>query len=122
MGRKRSKSIPNTRAPRLAGPSSAPPQGAAAQGEVERLRQELEEARALLREISQGPEGERSRVARRLATLEEERQIARGHAVEAALARSRAEAELKALRDAIHKAPGLQGWLLRRASRHLLKG
>lgn len=116
MGRKRSKSIPNTRAPRPAGP---PP---AAQGEVERLRRELEEARALLREMSQGPDGDRSVLARRLATLEEERQIARGHAVEASLARSRAEAELKALRDAIHKAPGLQGWLLRRASRHLPQG
>lgn len=117
MGRKRSKSIPNTRAPRPSGPPPAAPQG-----EIERLRRELEETRALLGEMTKGPEGEKSAVARRLATLEEERQVARGHAVEASLARSRAEAELKALRDAIHKAPGLQGWLLRRATRHLQKG
>ncbi|MFB9968583.1 hypothetical protein ACFFMP_00220 [Pseudoroseomonas cervicalis] len=48
--------------------------------------------------------------------------MARGRAVEAALARSRAEAALKALNDALDKAPGLEGWLLRRARRRLRPG
>ncbi|MFC3126423.1 hypothetical protein ACFOD4_15265 [Pseudoroseomonas globiformis] len=88
--------------------------------EISRLRQELEQARTLLQQIEQNrTEAGSLMLARRLATLEEERQVARGHAVDAALERSRAEAELKRLRDAIQKAPGLQGWLLRRAARKL---
>jgi hypothetical protein len=43
--------------------------------------------------------------------------VARGQALEAAAARARAEAELRALKDAIGKATGLSGWLLRRAGR-----
>ena len=37
----------------------------------------------------------------------------------AAVAKSRAEGELKALRDAIGKVPGFHGWLLRRAVKKL---
>ncbi len=55
--------------------------------------------------------------AKRRAELEEGQLVARGQAVEAAAARSRAEAELRALQDAIVKAPGVYGWLLRRAQR-----
>lgn len=118
MGRGRFKGTPNTRNRRPAATSRPE-----SEAELERLRRELREARALLQEMAKaGPEGAPGVAARRIATLEEERQIARGHAVEASLARSRAEAELKALRDSIHKATGLQGWLLRRASRHLQKG
>lgn len=55
-------------------------------------------------------------VARRLAQLEEGQQVDRGQALEAAATRSRAEGELRVLRDAIEKAPGLSGWLMRRAT------
>ncbi len=88
--------------------------------EISRLRQELEEAQALLRQVELSRTEAGSLVlAKRLATLEEERQVARGLAVEATLARSKAEAELRQLRDAIDKASGWQGWLLRRAKRGL---
>ena len=90
---------------------------AALRTEVARLRQELEATKATLGRAEQG--GSDPQVARRLAELEEGQKVARGLAVEAALARSRAEAELRALRDAIGKAPGLHGWLLRRAQRRL---
>ncbi|MCQ4162521.1 hypothetical protein NON00_21660, partial [Roseomonas sp. GC11] len=87
--------------------------------EAARLRRERDEARALLAEVLAARDGGAAVLARRVVALEEERQVARGQAVEAALARSRAEAALKALRDAIEKAPGWQGWLLRRARRRL---
>ncbi|HWX51474.1 MAG TPA: hypothetical protein VNZ61_25800 [Roseomonas sp.] len=88
--------------------------------EISQLRRELEEARALLKQVELNrTEAGSLLLARRLATLEEERQIARGLAVEASLARSKAEAELRALQDAISKAPGLWGWMLRRARRKL---
>ncbi|MBO1080977.1 hypothetical protein [Roseomonas haemaphysalidis] len=90
---------------------------AAPQAELERLRAELAEARAQLRRVEQ--EGADGFLAKRLADLEEGRQVARGQAVEATVARARAEAQLQALRDAIGKAPGLSGWLLRRAQRRL---
>jgi hypothetical protein len=90
---------------------------AAPQAELERLRTELAEARAQLRRVEQ--EGADGFLAKRLADLEEGRQVARGQAVEATVARARAEAQLQALRDAIGKAPGLSGWLLRRAQRRL---
>lgn len=91
----------------------------AAQLEAEntQLRRELAEARAALRQVEQG--GADAFLARRLAELEEGRQVARGQAVEATVARSKAEANLAALQDAIGKAPGLAGWLLRRAKRKL---
>ncbi|KAA2214695.1 hypothetical protein [Teichococcus oryzae] len=88
--------------------------------EISRLRQELEEARTLLKQVELNRSEAGSLVlAKRLATLEEERQVARGLAVEATLARSKAEAELRRLQDAIERAPGWQGWLLRRAKRRL---
>ncbi|MDB5370011.1 MAG: hypothetical protein JWP20_1569 [Roseomonas sp.] len=114
MGRGRPKRVAGAPERRKAGPGNDPG------SEISRLRRELEDARGLLRQIELGgTEAGQLVVARRLAALEEERQIARGQAVEAALARSKAEAELKALRDAIRHAPGLRGWLLRRAGRGL---
>lgn len=87
------------------------------EAEVTQLRLELAEAREKLRQVEQG--GADAFLARRLAELEEGRQVARGQAVEATVARSRAEAELRALQDAIEKAPGLWGWLLRKAKARL---
>jgi hypothetical protein len=104
-------------APRTAGPAPAGAAAAAAaeSAELARLRRERDEARALLQQLL-AKDGQGGDVlARRLAALEEERMVARGQAVEAALGRSRAEAALKRLTDAIERAPGLQGWLLRRA-------
>src|SRR5689334_7919696 len=69
------------------------------EAEVTQLRRELAEARAKLQQIEQG--GADAFLARRLAELEEGQMVARGQAVEAAVARSRAEAELRALQDAI---------------------
>lgn len=83
--------------------------------EVERLRQELAEARDKLQQIEK--EGADAYLKQRMADLDEARLVARGHALDAAAARSKAEAELRALRDAIEKAPGLSGWFMRRASR-----
>lgn len=87
------------------------------EAENAQLRRELADARAALRQIEQS--GADAFLARRLAELEEGRQVARGQAVEATVARSKAEAKLASLQDAISKAPGLSGWLLRRASRKL---
>jgi hypothetical protein len=88
--------------------------------EISRLRRELEEARALLKQVELGGSDAGQLVlAKRMASLEEDRQVARGHAVEASLARSKAEAELRALRQSIKQATGLRGWLLRRASKGL---
>jgi sigma54-dependent transcription regulator len=87
------------------------------EAENTQLRRELAEARAALQQVEQG--GADAFLARRLAELEEGRQVARGKAVEATVARSKAEAALQALQDAIGKAPGLSGWLLRRAQRRL---
>ena len=81
------------------------------------MRQELAAARAALQQIERS--GTDDFIGRRLAELEAGQQVARGQAVEAAVARSRAEAELRALRDAIGKAPGFNGWLLRRAQQRL---
>lgn len=111
-------------AARPAAPEAAAEAGVSAlRVELDRLKRERDEARALLAELLAKQQGEGGAViARRLAALEEERQVARGQAVEAALARSRAEAALKALNDALDKAPGLEGWLLRRARRRLRPG
>jgi hypothetical protein len=87
------------------------------EAELVQLRRELAEARAALQQVEQG--GADAFFARRLAQLEEGQQVARGQAVEATVAKSRAEAELRALRNAIEKAPGFAGWLLRRAQRRL---
>lgn len=88
--------------------------------EVARLSRELEETRAKLRAVER--DGIAAVTARRLAALEEGQQVARGQAVEASLARSRAEAELRTLQRAITEAPGPMGWLLRRAARRLKAG
>jgi hypothetical protein len=88
--------------------------------EIDRLQRELVKAESKIRQLELG--GAEPLVAKRLAELEEGQKVARGLAVDAAIARSRAEAELKALRDAIGKAPGLGGWLLRRARRRLEPG
>jgi hypothetical protein len=92
---------------------------AALRAEVARLREELAAAKAALGRAEQG--GSDPLVAKRLAELEEGQKVARGLAVEAALARSRAEAELRKLQDAIGKAPGPAGWLLRWARRRLAR-
>ena len=88
---------------------------AALRAEVARLRQELEATKATLGRAEQG--GSDPQVARRLAELEEGQKVARGLAGEAALARARTKAELRELRDAIGKTPGVHGWLLRRELR-----
>ncbi|MCR0983967.1 hypothetical protein [Roseomonas populi] len=85
--------------------------------EVARLSRKLDECRARLAQIEK--HGIDSATAQRLAALEEGQQVARGQAVDAALAKSKAEAELRALRKAITEAPGPLGWLLRRATRRL---
>ncbi|MBO1074984.1 hypothetical protein [Roseomonas marmotae] len=89
------------------------------EAENAQLRQELADARAMLRQIEE--KGADAFLARRLAELEEGRMVARGQLVEATVARSRAEAALQALQDAIGKAPGLYGWLLRRAQERLTR-
>ncbi|MBP0447020.1 hypothetical protein J8J14_19785 [Roseomonas sp. SSH11] len=88
--------------------------------EVARLSRELDEARARLAQIEK--HGIAKVTAQRLAALEEGQQVARGQAVDAALAKSKAEAELRSLRKAITEAPGPLGWLLRRAARRLTPG
>jgi hypothetical protein len=85
--------------------------------EIDRLRRALTQAEQRIQQLERG--GADPLVARRLADLEEGQKVARGLAVEAAVARSRAEAELKRLQDAIGKTPGIAGWLLRRARRKL---
>ena len=83
--------------------------------EVAQLRQQLATAQAALFEVERG--GADAFLARRLAALEEGQQVARGQALEAAAARSRAEGALRLLQDAVEAAPGLAGWLMRRARR-----
>ncbi|TCZ57293.1 hypothetical protein [Roseicella aquatilis] len=90
---------------------------AALRSEIEGLRRELSHAQARILQLEQG--GADPLAARRMAELEEGQRVARGLTVEAVVARSRAEAELKALRAAMERAPGLHGWLLRRALRRL---
>jgi hypothetical protein len=87
--------------------------------EVDRLLRELARAEARIQQLEHGAAD--PLVAKRLAELEEGQKVARGLAVEAAIARSRAEAELKALQNAIGKATGFNGWLLRRAQKGLGK-
>lgn len=120
MGRGRSRSMPKPRGPRSAPRPFEASRAAGTTDELDRLRRERDEARALLQDLLK-KEGDGGAVlARRLAALEEERMVARGQAVEAALARGRAEAALKALSDAIDRAPGIEGWLLRRAKRKVI--
>ena len=87
------------------------------EAEIAQLRQQLAAAQKALLQVEQG--GADAFLARRLAELEEGQQVARGQALEAAAARSRAEGELRVLRDAVEKASGLSGWLMRRARRRV---
>jgi hypothetical protein len=87
------------------------------EAEITRLHQELANIYATLKQLEQG--GADAFLTRRITELEEGQRVARGQAVEAVVARSRAEAELRALEDAIGKAQGLSGWLLRRARKRL---
>ncbi|MGG5823977.1 hypothetical protein [Falsiroseomonas sp. HW251] len=88
------------------------------QADVEQLRRELAAAQRQLEEVAHS--GADAYAKRRMEVLDEARLVARGQALEAAAARAKAEAELRALTDAIAKAPGLSGWLVRRACRKLL--
>lgn len=92
-------------------------QDAAQPADIEQLRRDLAEAQRRLREIEEA--GADAYLKRRMAELDEARLVARGQALDAASARGKAEAELRALKDAIGKAPGLAGWLMRRAQRRL---
>jgi hypothetical protein len=85
--------------------------------ELARLSRELEETCAKLAQIER--DGIAKVTAQRLAALEEGQQVARGQAVDAALARSKAEAELRKLQKAVAEAPGPLGWLVRRAAQRL---
>jgi flagellar biosynthesis/type III secretory pathway protein FliH len=85
---------------------------------TDRLQQELAEARAQLDSLVR--EGADAFAKQRIAELEEARLVARGQALEAAAARARAEAELRALNDAIARAPGLRGRLLRWAAKRVV--
>lgn len=88
------------------------------EGEIGRLTRELEEARTRLRDIEE--EGTEAYTARKIETLMEAGQVARGHAFDASLARNRAESDLRKLERAILEARGPFGWLLRRAARRVL--
>ncbi|MBL6079553.1 hypothetical protein JMJ56_16165 [Belnapia sp. T18] len=112
-----------TRPPRPAKPKGAKGQGrrvAQLETELAEARAKLARAEASLSEFEKG--GVEAYAARRIAALEEGQQVARGQAVEAAIAKARAEGELKSLKDAIGKVPGFHGWLLRRAAAKLDKG
>ncbi|WP_458094245.1 hypothetical protein [Roseomonas sp. WA12] len=86
--------------------------------EVARLTRDLDETRAKLARIEK--HGIAAVTAQRIAALEEGQQIARGQAVDATLAKSKAEAELRNLQKAIAEAPGPLGWLVRRAAQRLM--
>jgi multidrug resistance efflux pump len=106
-----------SRRPTREGGSKAEDSFAKLRAEIDRLRRDLAQAQARIAQLEQG--GADPLIAKRLAELEEGQKVARGLATDATLARSRAEAELKTLRGAIEKAPGVHGWLLRRALRRL---
>ncbi|MDB5382790.1 MAG: hypothetical protein JWO26_2422 [Rhodospirillales bacterium] len=86
---------------------------------IERLSRELDEAQAKL--CQTGEQDADAFTAKKIETLIEAALTARGQALEAALERAKAQGELRELRDAIQKAPGPMGWLLRRAARRVWK-
>lgn len=86
--------------------------------EIARLAGDLAEAQARLREIEE--KSTEAYTARKIESLLEAAQIARGQAFDASLARNRAEGELRILERAIMDARGPSGWLLRRAARRVL--
>jgi hypothetical protein len=90
----------------------------ATDAEISRLARDLAEAQARLREIDE--RGTESYMARKIESLLEAAQIARGQAFEASLARNRAESQLRALERAIVEVRGPSGWFLRRAARRVL--
>lgn len=87
---------------------------------IERLSRELNEALAKLRAGAE--EGADAFTAKKIETLIEAALTARGQAMEAALERTKAQGELRALQAGIEKARGPAGWLLRRAARRLKLG
>lgn len=105
---------PNTSARKL---KKAGLQSGDKDAEIERLARELAEAQARLQQIE--AQGTDAFTARKIETLLEAAQIARGQAFDASLARNKAEGDLRALQKAIAEAPGPSGWLLRRAARRL---
>ena len=119
-GRKR-----RSRHPRgVAGPRKSTATGKPAElaeekdAEIARLVRDLAEAQARLREIE--AKGSEAYTARKIESLLEAAQLARGQAFDASLARNRAEGELRALERAITEVRGPSGWLLRRAARRVL--
>ncbi len=92
---------------------SSKEQEADLQSEVARLKAELARARDLLAAMQMG-DGSETYLRAQVAAFEEGRQQARGQALEAALARNRAEGELRILRKGMQQASGLQGYFLRR--------
>lgn len=86
--------------------------------EIACLARELAEAQSRLREIEE--KGAEAYTARKIESLLEAAQIARGQAFDASLARNRAESELRSLERAIMEARGPSGWFLRRAARRVL--
>jgi hypothetical protein len=85
--------------------------------EIARLARELANAQAKLTEFEEL--GTDAFMARKVETLLAAAQSARGQALDASLARSKAEGELRALEKAITEARGPTGWLLRRAARRV---
>jgi predicted nucleic acid-binding Zn-ribbon protein len=108
---------PSTRARKLKRARPQEPQTEDKDAEIERLSRELAEAQAKLLQIEE--RGVDAFTARKIETLLEAAQIARGQAFDASLARNKAEGELRALQKAIAEARGPAGWLLRRAARRL---
>jgi hypothetical protein len=98
---------------------SGPGRLAAGEAEVARLREDLAAARAQLAAVER--DGVDAFTRRRLVELEEARLVARGQALDAAAARAKAEAALRSLRDAIERAPGLRGRVLRWAAQGLIE-
>lgn len=86
--------------------------------EIARLVAALADAQARLKEIEE--RGTEAYAARKIESLLEAAQIARGQAFDASLARNKAEGRLRSLEKAILEARGPAGWLLRRAARRAL--
>lgn len=79
---------------------------------IARLTAELADVQARLREVEE--QGTDAFMARKIEGLLAAAQTARGQALDASLARSKAEGELRALERVIAEARGPAGWLLRR--------
>lgn len=108
---------PNTSARKLKRARPQESQAEEKDAEIARLTRERDEAQAKLQQIE--AQGVDAFTARKIETLLEAAQIARGQAFDASLARNKAEGELRALQKAIADARGPSGWFLRRAARRL---